>query len=105
MRNGVGWANVLSRVDMVATYGGKVIGVPSSQGGSPNVIFRTQTYVDEIIAAEQTWSEIYNGNPGGPPLNVLVYDDGTPVTEWVPLNDVPGDALSSIVLDPAFYIP
>ena len=103
MGNGVGWANVLSTVNMVATYQGKII-AHTSMSEQLMAVSRTQDQVDEIISSNKTWSEVLEGGQGGPLLSYLSNEDGTDVTDYVNLSDVPGDALSSIVFEPKFYL-
>lgn len=88
---------------MVATYNGKVIAKPPVPGGTPVTFARPQSYVDEIIAADKTWQDISSEYPQGPTIDLLVYDDRTPVNDYVLPSEVPGDADFWIVSEPAFY--
>lgn len=70
----------------------------------PMAVNRTQDQVDEIISSNKTWSEVLEGGQGGPLIIYLANEDGTDVTDYVNISEVPGDALSSIVFEPKFYI-
>lgn len=88
---------------MIATYNGKVIVYSPSSAASPWTVSKSQDTVDQIIANDTRWSEIIASGYGGPTVDMLVYDNGEPITEWIDYTEVPGDADSSIVLEPAFY--
>lgn len=87
---------------MVATYQGKIV-ANASLSPQPLAIWRGQNVVDEYISNNNSWSEILQDGQGGPPISNLVYEDGSEITEYINLNDVPGDAKSSIVFEPKFY--
>lgn len=88
---------------MIATYKGKVI--YSTYNGTPISVSVSQNAVDHYINDNVTWSQIIAGPLSGPNISTLVYDDGSPIndTDLILYSEVPGDADSSIVLEPAFY--
>lgn len=88
---------------MIATYNGKVVVNPTYNPDNPMAISRRQEQVDEIIANDTRWSDVIASAPGGPNIGLLVYDDGNPITDTILYTDVPGNADSWIVQEPAFY--
>lgn len=103
LRNGVDWANILSTGQMIATYKGKVVVNPFTGSETPWTIMRRQEKVDEYIANDTRWTDVLADGRGGPTINQLVDDGGQSITEWVLTSDVPADADSWIVQEPAFY--
>ena len=87
---------------MVATYQGKIVANPSLSP-KPMAIWRGQSEVDEYISNNTPWSEVLQGGQGGPTIDTLVYEDGSEITDYVNIADVPGDAESLIVFEPKFY--
>lgn len=67
-------------------------------------IQKTQDQVDEYIAQNTPWETIIERNAGGPVLTNMLNEDGSEITEYVVMADVPADALSEIVFEPKFYM-
>ena len=88
---------------MIATYKGKVILSNQPSPTNSGTISRTHDQVDQIIANDTRWIDVVAGGRNGPLVSSLVYDDGQPVTETIAFNEVPQDADSWIVQEPAFY--
>lgn len=88
---------------MIATYKGKVVANPYSSSEDPWTIQRSQDQVDAYIANDTRWADVLEDGRGGTTISHLVYDDGEPITDWIDLDDVPGNADSWIVQEPAFY--
>ena len=94
---------MLAKSQKAATYKGKLI--VADNGGARCLILH-DSEVDEIVAENRPFSSYKHSAFTGPPLQYIQFDDSTPVTlaDTISYDEVPDDAESSFVLEPAFIM-